>query len=158
MRPTKIFWFLLPLLLVIDQATKAWVLHSFGIRGYRNVIPGVFQITYVQNTGVAFGFFAGKNLWLAAFTLLVIALAAWWAWQLNWKRRETNVIAAMILAGALGNLIDRFRYGFVVDFLDFHAIGYPWVFNFADSCITLSMVWIICRQIFPAKQRDAASH
>lgn len=151
-RPTRLFWLLLPLLLALDQLSKEWAQRGLPHYGQVTVIPGVFNLTHVRNTGVAFGMLSGNNHWLAVFTLVVIGFGIWWARQLDWKCRETNVIAAMLLAGALGNLIDRVRYGYVVDFLDFHAIGYPWVFNIADSCITCSLVWIFFRQVFPARQ------
>lgn len=151
MRPTRLFYFLLPLLLVLDQGSKEWVQRALPRFESIQVIPHVFNLTYVRNTGVAFGMMAGKNYWLAGFTLLVIGCGMWWASQLDWKRRETNLLAAALLAGAIGNLIDRMRYGYVVDFLNFDPIGYPWVFNIADSCITLSLVWIVFRQCFPEK-------
>ncbi len=152
MRPTRLFWLLTILLLALDQGSKEWVQRALPRYDSVVVIPHVFHLTYVRNTGVAFGMMAGKNYWLAGFTVLVLAVGFWWARQLDWKRRETNVLAAMLLAGAIGNLIDRLRYGYVVDFFDFSRVYYPWVFNVADSCITMSLVWIIFRQIFPAKE------
>jgi signal peptidase II len=152
MRPTKIFWILFPLLLALDQGSKEWAQRvlQFMTPSQVNVIPHVFYLTYVPNTGVAFGMFSGRNYWLALFVLVVLALGIWWSRQLDWRKGEVNAIAAMLISGAVGNLIDRMRYGHVVDFLDFHGIGYPWVFNIADSGITLSLVWILFRQCFPA--------
>lgn len=143
-------------MLALDQGSKEWVQRALPRYESVVVVPHVFHLTYVRNTGVAFGLMAGKNYWLAGFVLLVLGVGAWWASQLDWKKRETNLLAGALLAGAIGNLIDRLRYGYVVDFLDFHRIGYPWVFNVADSCITLSLVWIIFRQFFPG-QTDSHS-
>ena len=115
------------------------------------VIPGFLWWTYVQNTGVAFGMAQGQNYLLAGLTVILLAAGLWWARELDWTRREVNLVAALIIAGAVGNLIDRLVYGYVIDFADvlIPVINYPWpVFNVADSVICIAVGWIILRQFF----------
>ncbi len=72
----------------------------------------------------------------------------------DWRKKEVNLIGALILSGAIGNAIDRFRHGYVIDFVDWHYQGWHWpAFNVADSLICISVTWIIIRQIFPTKDK-----
>ena len=137
------------LIIVLDQATKAWVLGSADVSdvamipdGYRfaQIIPGVFNITMVRNTGVSFGLFGGGEArWaLTVFSLLVSAFLVWWATRTD--RRILISAIGLVIGGAIGNAIDRIQYGYVVDFLDFSETGlFPWVFNIADAAITVGV-------------------
>jgi signal peptidase II len=137
------------LIIVLDQATKAWVLGSADVSdvamipdGYRfaQIIPGVFNITMVRNTGVSFGLFGGGEArWaLTVFSLLVSAFLVWWATRTD--RRILISAIGLVIGGAIGNAIDRIQYGYVVDFLDFSDTGlFPWVFNIADAAITVGV-------------------
>jgi signal peptidase II len=137
------------LIIVLDQATKAWVLGSADVAdvamipdGYRfaQIIPGVFNITMVRNTGVSFGLFGGGEArWaLTVFSLLVSAFLVWWATRTD--RRILISAIGLVIGGAIGNAIDRIQYGYVVDFLDFSDTGlFPWVFNIADAAITVGV-------------------
>jgi signal peptidase II len=152
MKITRIAWaaygFAL-LIIVLDQATKAWVLGSADVSdvamipdGYRfaQIIPGVFNITMVRNTGVSFGLFGGGEArWaLTVFSLLVSAFLVWWATRTD--RRILISAIGLVIGGAIGNAIDRIQYGYVVDFLDFSDTGlFPWVFNIADAAITVGV-------------------
>ncbi len=141
------------LVVVLDQLTKAWVLGSADVSdpalipaGYvfGEIIPGVFQITMVRNTGVSFGLFGGGEArWvLSLFSIGVAGALGWWALQA--KRRILVAAIGLVIGGAIGNAIDRVRFGYVVDFIDFSATGlFPWVFNVADSAITVGVVLLI---------------
>ena len=127
------------LVLAADQASKAWVLYGLRLPeiGQWPLLP-FFSLTYVENRGVTFGLLhqsgpAGAWL-LAAVALAVVAGLG------VWLRRAETVRAALALGavggGAIGNVIDRLRFGFVVDFLHAHAFGWSWyVFNVADAAI-----------------------
>lgn len=132
---------------LVDQLTKAWIVQYFGYEGGRAPIPILGQILtlyYVQNTGVAFSLFAGQNI---KFALIFVALAL--VSYLYWRFRESPSLwlrlgFALVLGGAIGNLIDRFTRGYVVDFVHFQI---PNVFNFAvfnvaDSGISVGVVLI----------------
>ena len=134
------------LIVVIDQLTKAWVLSGLDLRelGRVPVWPPIFNFTWVENRGVSFGLFGdGSARWmLSGFSVVVAGVLAWWA--LKADRRLLVSSIGLIMGGAIGNVIDRIRFGFVVDFLDFSGTGvFPWVFNIADSAITIGVILLI---------------
>lgn len=135
------------LIIVIDQLTKAWVLNTLGLRFEGQSVPvldPVFNITLVHNEGVSFGLFGdGSARWmLSVFSVVVSGVLAWWA--LRAQRRLLVSAIGLIMGGAIGNVIDRIRFGWVVDFLDFSGTGFfPWVFNVADSAITVGVILLI---------------
>ncbi|OGQ96158.1 MAG: signal peptidase II [Deltaproteobacteria bacterium RIFOXYD12_FULL_57_12] len=147
-RPAAYLELIGPMLLVVaaDQLTKFWVLDAFRASGEaRAVIPGFFNLVLVANTGAAFGFLAGEyGRWrqiffvaVAVFALVVMVFAYH---HFRACGRLYGVAIGMIAGGALGNLIDRLRFGAVVDFLDFFIKGYHWpAFNVADSAITVGV-------------------
>jgi signal peptidase II len=148
--PTPLFWILVFGLISTDQAVKEWTERTLQVRDSIVVIPGVFHLTYVRNTGVAFGFLQGNNFLLGLLAMGLVGVGIWFARSLDWASREMNILAALLVSGAVGNLIDRFRHGYVVDMFDFHGIGYPWVFNVADSCICVTVLWLLWRQFVTA--------
>lgn len=134
------------LIIVVDQLTKAWVMSSLDLRevGRIPVLPPIFNFTWVENRGVSFGLFGdGSARWmLSAFSVVVAGILGWWA--LKADRRLLVSAIGLIMGGAIGNVIDRIRFGFVVDFLDFSGIGFfPWVFNVADSAITIGLILLV---------------
>lgn len=137
-----LFWIVAFVGFFLDQLTKYWVVQTFSLRQTLPIIPDVFHFTYVTNTGAAFSLFSGKVEWLRwlslAVSLVLIALA-WLGQELN---RWDQLGYGLILGGAMGNGIDRFVLGYVVDFLDFRLINFA-VFNLADSFITIGIVCLL---------------
>lgn len=136
--------------IVIDQLTKAWVLSGLDLReiGRVEVWSPIFNVTWVENRGVSFGLFGdGSARWvLSLFSVVVAGALGWWA--LKADRRLLITAIGLIMGGAIGNVVDRIRFGFVVDFLDFSGTGvFPWVFNVADSAITIGVVLLILDSI-----------
>ncbi len=134
------------LIIVVDQLTKAWVLSGLDLREMRQVPvwPPIFNFTWVENRGVSFGLFGdGSARWmLSGFSVVVAGILGWGA--LKADRRLLVSAIGLIMGGAIGNVIDRIRFGFVVDFLDFSGTGFfPWVFNVADSAITVGVILLI---------------
>jgi signal peptidase II len=134
------------LIVIVDQLTKAWVLSGLDLRevGRVAIWPPIFNFTWVENRGVSFGLFGdGSARWmLSLFSLAVAGILGWWA--LKADRRLLVSAIGLIMGGAIGNVIDRIRFGFVVDFLDFSGTGvFPWVFNVADSAITIGVILLI---------------
>ena len=130
-------------IILADQLTKAVIQSNFFYGESISVIDGLFSITYVRNTGGAFGLFAGANKGIRELLFLLFpVLACLWLLWLLWVNRNKQVLGgaaySLIFAGAVGNLIDRFSYGYVVDFLDFYWSGshFP-AFNVADSAISV---------------------
>lgn len=138
------------LVILIDQLTKTWVLSGLDLReiGRVEVWSPIFNFTWVENRGVSFGLFGdGSARWvLSLFSVVVAGALGWWA--LKADRRLLITAIGLIMGGAIGNVIDRIRFGFVVDFLDFSGTGFfPWVFNVADSAITIGVVLLILDSI-----------
>lgn len=122
------------LVVAADQGIKALVARTIPVSASVPVIPGVLSLTHVQNTGVSFGLLAGVSplvTSLAALTLLAVLLYNGGRWL---QTRGGGAGMALMAGGAVGNLVDRVRLGFVVDYLDLHV--WP-VFNFADSAIVV---------------------
>lgn len=140
-------WYALAaLVVVLDQLSKLWIVARFE---FGEVLPllAVFDLVLAHNTGAAFSFLndaGGFQRWL--FSGIAIAAAFWIIWLLR-KHAEEKWFAlalALILGGALGNLIDRIAYGYVIDFLSFHWDGHYFpAFNLADSAITLGAILLI---------------
>jgi signal peptidase II len=131
---------------LLDQVTKWAVLENF-VYGERREITGFFNLVLVYNKGAAFSMFASADGWQTPLLILFAIVAAAIVSYLIVRNRQKRVLClglALILGGALGNLIDRLRFGHVVDFLDFHAMGWHWpAFNVADSGITVGALLLI---------------
>ena len=133
--------------LVVDQAVKAWILEGIDLPLRLSVdLVWPLRLTMVWNEGVSFGFLQARHdlaRWgLTAFALVVaLALAAW---ARRADRRLLGVALGLIIGGAVGNAIDRARFGAVVDFIDVSALGFfPWVFNVADAAITIGVLLML---------------
>jgi signal peptidase II len=132
--------------IVLDQLTKAWIISGLSLQevGRIPVLPPILNFSWVENTGVSFGLFGGGEArWgLTIFSIVVSVGLGWWA--LKADRRLLVTAIGLVMGGALGNVIDRMRFGYVVDFIDFSGTGvFPWVFNVADSAITVGVVLLI---------------
>lgn len=140
--------------LIADLLTKGWILRNFGLYDRQEVIPGLFNIVHVRNTGAAFGLGAtsGESIVPGLLTLgaiVVLLVVGVYSFRTSTRERLLQVALHLVMGGAIGNLIDRFRFGSVVDFLDFYVtIGgreHHWpAFNVADSaiCIGIGMLLI----------------
>ncbi len=140
--------------LALDQLSKFWVLNVLHL-GERFTIPilPVLSLTMVWNRGVSFGLLKADSLpgklMLAAFAAVVVVALALWA--RNLVRPLTAIGLGMVMGGAVGNnLIDRLHFGQVVDFIDVGGLGFfPWVFNVADSAISIGVVLLILDSVLP---------
>lgn len=140
---------LITTIILADQFTKGAIQQSFFLGESVPVIEGLFNLTYVRNSGAAFGM--GRNssdLVRIVFFLIIPVLACLWMIFLIWIERKRNALLclaySLIFAGAVGNLIDRFSLKYVVDFLDFHYKGshFP-AFNIADASISIAAALLI---------------
>jgi signal peptidase II len=141
-------WLLVAALVVAaDQLTK-WIVEATIPFGASIYVAPVLDLVHVRNTGAAFSFLAGASGWQREFFIGVgLAASAWIVWMLRRADRSQFAFCfalSLILGGALGNVIDRFRLGAVVDFLHFHWGPYYWpAFNVADSAITCGAALLI---------------
>ncbi|SDK12401.1 MULTISPECIES: signal peptidase II [Ferrimonas] len=147
--------------LVLDQATKLAVIANFQLFESIPLIP-YLNLTYVHNTGAAFSFLAEAGGWqrwaFAGFALVVtIALTVMMRRQAHslWR---LNLSYALIIGGAIGNVIDRLAYGYVVDFIDFYVGAWHWpAFNIADSAICVGAVLMILDSLLDGRRPKEAS-
>jgi signal peptidase II len=141
-------------LVFFDQWTKYLIVSNFNLYQSKPVIQDFFHLTYITNDGMAFGlsFPGGKQVLLVMTIILTIFIISF-----LWKERYGHPLIkyglVFILSGAFGNLIDRFLNGRVVDFLDFMIGDFNWyVFNIADSCVTVGMILFISHSIIYGKE------
>lgn len=133
--------------IVADQLAKYWILYVYDLPArFSTPIAGPFSLTMVWNRGVSFGLFrADADLVRWILTIFSIGVAVALAlWVRKAQRPLLSVGLGLVIGGAIGNAIDRIRFGAVVDFLDFQRLGFfPWVFNVADSAITIGVVFLL---------------
>jgi len=158
---------LIAVVVAVDQYTKYLVLSEPRF----NAIPclertgpcghielsSVFDLSMVWNRGVSYGAFQSEGIMRWLLVILTMAIAAGfsvWLWRA--ARRWTAIALAMVVAGAVGNVIDRIRFGAVVDFLNFSDIYFIWVFNIADAAITVGAILLFVDQFLMSKQEKAA--
>jgi signal peptidase II len=131
--------------LFLDQWSKGLVTRTMEVHQSKMVVPDLFDLTYVRNTGAAFGLFASvdsslKAILLNSIAVIVFLIVSAYALRSSHKSIRLQVGLALILGGAVGNLLDRVRFGYVVDFLDFAISGHHWpAFNVADSAICIGV-------------------
>jgi len=141
-------WFGLAVgVVILDQLTKWWALVGLDPHRPLEILP-FFNLTLVFNRGAAFSFLAGAGGWQKFFfiglAVVISAVLAIWLARSAWRERWLAAGIGLILGGAVGNVIDRIRFGHVVDFLDFHAGGWHWpAFNIADSAITVGAALLL---------------
>ena len=136
-----------------DQLSKLWIVENIPLYQQTSVIPGLFHLTYVQNTGAAFSSFRGQQ-WLFILVFAVLTVAVLWEFttkKMGFSSFERWCIAA-IYAGGLGNMIDRLRLGYVVDMIEVEFMNFP-VFNVADcfitcGCIAMMVSLVFCNKTF----------
>ncbi len=146
--------------LVLDQVTKLAVAANMQLYQSIQVLP-FFNLTYVHNTGAAFSFLSeagGWQRWFFAVLAFVISVVIT-VWLVRLKRHETllAVSLALVLGGAVGNLIDRLAYGYVIDFLDVYYQDWHWpAFNIADSAITIGVALMIAESFGLGKKGEVS--
>ena len=143
-------------IIAADRLTKYLVGKNLQLGQYHTVIPGVFRISHVLNTGAAFSFMADSaspetvRVALIVFSLVAIAVVGFMLWKAGRVLTLTGVALALILGGAAGNLYDRLHYRHVIDFLEVHIVRYHWPdFNLADSAIVVGACLLILEIFLP---------
>ena len=159
--PKALPWFSASAAIVaVDQLVK-WIFLSKFVPGERLEVTGFFNLVLVFNKGAAFSFLADAPGWQTPVLAAVAIAASAVISVLILKNKNKNLFCsglALILGGAIGNLIGRLRFGHVVDFLDFHAMGWHWpAFNVADSAITLGAVVLILEGFASRERRPGAA-
>ena len=140
--------------IVLDQILKAWIWRAMGpVEGAsRPLIGDWFRLTLVKNTGVAFGLFQNIPQFFT-FTSVLISLGAIYFYRYHLPNRQplVQVCTGLVIGGAIGNIIDRLRLGFVIDF--FHITWFPGIFNLADSAITIGVIMLALYLLVKGEER-----
>lgn len=142
-------------LVVIDQGTKYLITHNMELYASIPVIKDVFEIHYIQNPGAAWGIFANRQILFFIFTILAFILGIWFYIRCVKSGRfgHCRMLVVLILAGAMGNFIDRLHFQYVIDFLYFKLIDFP-VFNVADCYVTIGFFCLAFLLIFKYTEED----
>jgi signal peptidase II len=157
LRDARIIALIIALIVIaLDRWSKLWIIHNIPIGHARTIIPGVFRLTHVLNTGAAFSLFEGstspttvRNL-LIAFSVIAVIVVLALIWKFGGQFSLVSLSLALILGGALGNLYDRLRFSHVVDFLEVRIIHYHWPdFNVADSAICIGACLLLIEMLRP---------
>lgn len=151
-------WFgLAALVIVLDQISK-WIVLDTIRYGETIYVAPFWNWVLTFNPGAAFSFLADQPGWQRwFFTLLALAVSTWIALELKKhpEQRVQSIALALIMGGALGNVVDRIRFGAVVDFIQWHAAGWYWpAFNIADSAITLGAVLMVFSSLTAANRKE----
>ncbi len=134
---------------LLDRVTKEYIMSHFPLYYSRSIIPGFFNLVHIQNKGVAFGILGGSApIWRDILLLLfpILSMSGILIFAFCYPQQKTGILLSLglILGGALGNLIDRFRFRAVIDFLDLFWGNYHWpAFNVADSAITVGVLFLV---------------
>lgn len=157
----RLFWSLALGIVALDQLTKALIRATIPLYESRPIIPGLFDLVHVHNAGVAFGLLNDvahpvRSLTTTALAIVALIGIAYYARHIRDDERLARIGLSFILGGAIGNLADRLRQGFVVDFVDVYWRDWHfWAFNVADAAITIGAILIFVELLFP---RRHASH
>jgi len=127
------------LIAALDQIIKLLIINNFPLGLPHPIIENIFNITYVKNTGIAFGIFKGNNLIMIILNIVIIAMITALLYSMDFDNIFFKLSASFIIGGALGNLIDRINRGFIVDYLD---LSFWPTFNLADSMIVIGGIML----------------
>ncbi|NKB19775.1 MAG: signal peptidase II [Alphaproteobacteria bacterium] len=146
MGPTRAGTLIALLTILFDQLSKWWILNVTMVPPRIIPVTSFFDLVLVHNRGASFGIFSDAPGWasvaLIVFAIIISIALAIWMWRV--KEMLLAVALALVIGGAIGNVIDRIRFGAVVDFLDFHVSGWHWpAFNVADAGITIGVILLI---------------
>ena len=129
------------ILTICDQLLKSWVASSIVLGGSKQLIPGIIELTNLRNSGAAWSIFEGQQTFFTIITIITIIVIGYFIWQYR-KNIPMLIGLSLIMAGTIGNFIDRLRQGYVGDMFETTFINFP-IFNIADMCLTIGVIWLI---------------
>jgi len=142
-----IFFVLSIILVSLDQWLKLWTVANLGIGESQNVIEHFFSLNYVQNTGAAWSILEGETTFFTIITIVAVAVVIYLMVRFRNDSKFLNLGLALVLAGAVGNFIDRIRLGYVIDMIQVDFIQFP-IFNIADCSLVIGVICIFIYTIF----------
>ncbi|RLK63740.1 signal peptidase II [Atopobacter sp. AH10] len=139
--------------LLLDQAMKFWTVSHLKLGESQHFLPGIVSLHHIRNFGAAWGVFSHSRIFLLLITLLASCFIIHLMRQEIHRSKALATGYALVLSGALGNGLDRFRLGYVVDMFDFDFINFP-IFNLADCFISLGVVILLLAYLYLDKQKE----
>lgn len=156
-RKTIIIWDAVVMILAIasDRILKLYAVKELKAHPSKSVINGILELTYLENSGAAFGLLRGQKSFFILVTAVVLTAVIYLFIKLPAKKKfnKAHIALAFLISGAIGNLVDRIMYGYVIDFIFFSVIRFP-VFNLADVFVSLATLIIIILLLFVYKEDD----
>jgi len=140
------------LFVIADQVVKMWIVNNFSLHEGMEFMKGIVSILYVRNTGAAWGMFEGKMFFFYLITAVAVGTLLYLMFKEKGKSKLLLTAYSLILAGAVGNFIDRIRLGYVVDMFKFEFIDFP-IFNVADICLTIGVIFLFYYVIFKEQSK-----
>ena len=140
------------LFVIADQVVKMWIVNNFSLHEGMEFMKGIVSILYVRNTGAAWGMFEGKMFFFYLITAVAVGTLLYLMFKEKGKSKLLLTAYSLILAGAVGNFIDRIRLGYVVDMIKFEFIDFP-IFNVADICLTIGVIFLFYYVIFKEQSK-----
>lgn len=142
-------------LIFFDQYTKSWAVIRLKDKPAYNLINGILELNYLENKGAAFGMLPNQKVFFVFVAIVIISVVCYVLYQMPDSRKYTSlhVLFSLIIAGAIGNMIDRVRYDYVVDFIYLVRLNFP-IFNVADIYATVSAITLIFLLLFVYKEND----
>lgn len=129
------------ILTICDQLLKHWVVSSISLGASKVILPGIMALTNLHNDGAAWSMLEGQQTFFTVITLIAVVIIGYFIW--HYRRNSSMIIGlSLIMAGTLGNFIDRLSQGYVVDMFETLFVNFP-VFNIADACLTIGVIWLI---------------
>ncbi|MBQ6856159.1 MAG: signal peptidase II [Lachnospiraceae bacterium] len=144
--------FLIAALTAVDQFIKMQVIMNLKPVGTIGLIPKLLELTYVENFGVAFGFLSGLSWLIIALTVVVLIGMLFFVLRYKHHTFLSYASCILIIAGGIGNVIDRIAFGYVVDYI--HVMFFPYVFNFADCCVVVGAVLFAVWYLFIKDKKE----
>ncbi|AQS53200.1 Lipoprotein signal peptidase [Jeotgalibaca dankookensis] len=148
-----IYYMLAALLIVVDQLSKWAILQNFELYEEKILLPGFLSLFYIQNRGAAWGIFEGRMIFFYIITVFVVGYLIYMFHKEKTDSKLVGVSFSLILAGAIGNFIDRLVNGFVVDMFRLDFINFP-IFNVADMCLTVGVALMLIHVLFFEKEEN----
>ena len=148
-------FFLAILFIGVDQLTKYYAVLMLKDQPPYSIVDGVFELHYLENNGAAFGILQGQKFFFLFIAVIILSMILYVLFKMPYQKKyiKLHITLVLIASGAIGNLIDRIRYDYVVDFLYFSLINFP-VFNVADIYVTVAAFFLVVLLLFVYKESD----
>lgn len=163
MKPRFFYFLFILFTLILDQVSKLFIIRNLPLSSSLNIFPGFFNLTHIHNRGAIFGFLSQSRSQVVYYLLMLASLVAlslviYYFFKTPHEEKFLEISLSLILAGALGNLIDRIFRGYVIDFLDFYVRKWHWPsFNVADASVSIGAVFLIFILLFKRRSKCSPS-